>query len=204
MDIAISRVDFLKLVGMSRDAFDGRDRRGQLPFVFFKDGKPRHMTFGPVPPLADGSDPYTAWGCILTAVADALSSKAERVSLVQACIVAGALSDELQKRWPDIVRASGAILCGSADLASRPSDNSPPWRPLVGTMTEIARQLDEVSVPIAGVNLANASLVVDRVRARAQAHGIDLGDFWSPSPPEPGAEKAGSSLAAISRRLHRT
>jgi hypothetical protein len=165
--VKVRRVDFMKLTHLTRESFDARARRKQFPFTSTD--------------LRGGTYPILA--AYLTLLADDFN-QTFGMYLTDACRLALALSGGLQRRWPDIVTTSqdltrANIFCGRVDLPfSEPRRRQPPpiWKPVVGTVPEIAREIGKISVT--RVALTNASRWAAVLRARALNANLDLSPFW--------------------------
>jgi hypothetical protein len=162
----VRRVEFIKLTRLTREAFDARSRRKHFPF--------RNTD------IVDGS--YPIWQAYLTLIADDFNENLG-MDLTDACQLASALSRELQRRWRKIVTTSqfpGAdIFCGRLDLPfSEGTEGQPPpvWKPVVGTLPQISREVRESSV--VRVALTNASKSAAVLHSRAVNADLDLTDFW--------------------------
>jgi hypothetical protein len=178
----VRRVDFITLTGLTRESFDARARRKQFPFSNTDVMNSQYV----------GDDdatyrPYRVWDAYLTLIADDLN-RALGIHLSLTCQLARNMSADLQRRWSKIVDTSfsdqlaggpKAILCGGVAVVFKEDwqrQQLPTWKPVVGTLSDIARQVAKTSIN--RVALTSATQLATVLRVRAVDGNVDLSLFW--------------------------
>jgi hypothetical protein len=170
------------LTGLTRESCDARARRNQFPFSNTEVLNARNLTDDDVT-----YRPYRVWDAFLTLIADDLN-RMFGIQLTATCQLALNMSTDLQRRWPKIVDTSfseelaggnKAILCGGVAVVFSEAwqrQQLPTWKPVVGTLPEIVRQVGKTSIN--RVALTSATQLATVLRVRAVHSNVDLSAFW--------------------------
>jgi hypothetical protein len=178
----VRRAEFITLTGLTRESFDARARRKQFPFTHTDVVNPGNAEDDDVT-----YQPYRVWDAYLTLIADDLN-RTFGIHLSVTCQLARNMSMDLERRWTKIVDTSlsdqlaggpKAILCGGVAVVFKEDwqrQQLPTWKPVVGTLPEIARQVGKTSIN--RVALTSATQLATVLRVRAANASVNLSAFW--------------------------